>query len=219
MDLHLFPFFPLFPEPARPAGKSKLQIKVCVELWRPCVLPSVALVNQRRMDCGSVWYSCLARPPWLMHSPSWDPSKNGPNGCNASHASSWIFHAAVCHIILTPCNLSSSRTCAISAALAVNDCSGEHTVTSGCMRNCTSGFPTNPACRFRFHPTVWDHKPNNLAGAASEGKYKQKVCIYTGLLTKKKEGRMRKNRLDVQHPVKKIANESKVHGQEGACCG
>lgn len=84
----------------------------------------------------------------------------------------------------------------LSASLAVNDCSSQWTHRDLCLYEKLHHFQwlTLKPCMqvLRFHPTVWDHKLNNLAGAASEGIYKQRVCIYTGLL-KLQCGKKRQN--------------------------
>lgn len=146
------------------------------------------------MDRGSVWYSCVTAARSV--------DAFGPRcragiqaklvyGRNASHTRSWIFDASVCHINLTQCNLSSWCVLYVPSLLLLLCISGckrwqQWTRCDLCLYvklHHLQWLTLKPFMQvLRFHPTVWDHKVNNLAGEASEGIYKQRVCIYTGLL-------------------------------------
>lgn len=106
-------------------------------------------------------------------------------GQNASYPRPWIFDAGARHF--DPMQYVKLYSVCVSSILLLVCISGckwlqqrriaEHNVTCVRMRNCTisSGFPLQPWLQvLSFHPTVWDHKLNNLTGAASEGIYKQR---------------------------------------------
>lgn len=170
---------------------------MCIELWCCCALPSVAPVNQNEKNGPRfclVFMCCCGPPGWCIRSsaPSWDPSKTCLRTRRLTQGRESLMQACV---TLTWCNAiypssvyvpSLLLLICISASPALNDCSSQWTHRDLCLYEKLHYFQwlTLKPCMqvLRFHPTVWDHKLNNLAGAASEGIYKQRVSIYTGLL-------------------------------------
>lgn len=139
------------------------------------------------MDRGSVWYSCVAGALWLLHPVLCSEQNLFMDGAPRKRGRESLMQACVA---LTWCDAMRHPRVyvppelllvCVSASLAVNDC-GERQTYLDLWETAPFQWLEPSMEVLGFHPLVWDHKLNNLAGAASEGIYKQGVCIYTGLL-------------------------------------
>lgn len=202
----------LFPKAERPAGKSKLRIKTCVELWRSCALPPRRSGKPKREEWTAVLFGIHVspRPAWLMHSVLSAELGSKQNlflgATPRPHGRESLMPACVTlswrHAIYPAGVYCVFHLCFyLSASLAATDYSGEHAVTSAGMRSCpiSSGLPSGPACGFLdFTPQCEIIKLiTSLERLLKEYTSKGSVFIqvFLSFNVEKKKGRMEKEQM------------------------